>query len=120
VQNIIKELEELYYSRKPVTVVTRERSYNNMAIISLTFARTRESGYARSIPIVFQEIRVTQAKTVTIPDYLGRGGATGVNAGTAVTRAASGGAGDSGGDSGDRGSTILGSLVKTVQNWWNK
>jgi hypothetical protein len=87
VSDVVKQLEELYFSRQPVTVSTSERTYENMAILSLELKKTKETGPSREIPIEFQQIRVTESRTTTIPDNFGRGGATGVNAGPANTKA---------------------------------
>ena len=83
VQDVIKQLRELYFSKTPVTISTSEQIYKNMAIQSIELSKSLETGTSREIPISFQEIRVTESKTAAIPNYLGRGGATGVNAGTA-------------------------------------
>ena len=83
VQDVIKQLEKLYFAKEPVTVVTSERTYQNMAIISFELKKSLETGMSREIPIMFQEIRVTEAATTTIPDSYGKSGATGTNAGTA-------------------------------------
>ena len=85
VQDVVKQLEDLYFSREPITVVTSERTYKNMAILNFELKKTLETGTSREIPIMFQEIRVTEAQTTSIPDSYGRGGATGTNAGTANT-----------------------------------
>jgi len=85
VQDILKQLEALYFQKKPVTVVTSERTYSNMAILRFELSKTKENGTSREIPIEFQEIRVTESRTTTIPDEYGKSGATGTNAGTANT-----------------------------------
>jgi hypothetical protein len=83
VQDVIKQLEALYFAKEPVTVVTSERTYPNMAITSINLRKSLETGSSREIPISFQEIRVTEAATASIPDSYGKSGATGANAGTA-------------------------------------
>jgi hypothetical protein len=89
VQDVLKKLEELYFKKTPVTVTTSDKTYKNMAIVSVELSKTAETGSSREIPIEFQEIRVTESRTATIPDSYGKSGATGVNAGTAnTTRAA--------------------------------
>lgn len=93
VNSIVKQLEELYYTASPVTIVTSDRTYTNMAIESLSITKTFETGYAREIPISFQKIRITSATTTTIPDSYGKSGATEAPAGTASTSAASSGGG---------------------------
>lgn len=85
VQDVLKRLEAAFFKREPLTVVTSDRTYRNMAILSIELKKSLETGTSREIPIMFQEIRVTEAQTTTIPDSYGRGGATGTNAGTAST-----------------------------------
>jgi len=92
VQDVIRRLRELYFAKAPITVVTSETTYENMAIASIELSKTLESGTSREIPISFQEIRVVQSRTTTIPDSYGRSGATGTNAGTASTKSANAGA----------------------------
>ena len=100
VDSVVKQLEELYYAGEPVTIVTSDATYSNMAIESITFSKSTEVGYAREIPIYFKKIRVTSAKTTTIPDSYGKSGATGASAGTASTSSGSSGGGSSGSGSG--------------------
>ena len=100
VDSVVKQLEELYYAGEPVTIVTSDATYSNMAIESITFSKSTEVGYAREIPISFKKIRVTSAKTTTIPDSYGKSGATGASAGTASTSSGSSGGGNSGSGSG--------------------
>ena len=89
VRDVIKQLEDLYFQKEPVTVVTPERTYQNMAILSFELSSSPDTGYTREIPISFQEIRITESATTTIPDSYGRSGKTGANAGTASTSAKS-------------------------------
>jgi len=101
VDAVISQLEELYFSAKPVTVVTSDATYTNMGILNMTIKKSSEIGYAREIPITFKKIRVTEAKTTHIPDSYGKSGKTGASAGNANTTAAStaegsGGSGASG------------------------
>ena len=109
VDNVVKQLEELYFAAEPVTIVTSDATYTNMAIESLSFSKSLEVGYAREIPISFKKIRVTSAKTTTIPDSYGKSGATGASAGTASTSSGSSGGGSSGGGSGGSSGSSSGS-----------
>lgn len=102
VEQICKQLEELFYTAEPVTVVTSERTYSSMAIENLTISKSLDVGYAREIPISFRKIRITQAATTTIPDSYGKSGTSNAQAGTANTT--SGSSGSSGSGSGDSGS----------------
>ena len=91
VDNVVKQLEELYFAKEPVTIVTSDATYTSMAIESITISKSLEIGYARQIPISFKKIRVTTAKTTTIPDSYGKSGATAASAGTASTSTGSSG-----------------------------
>ena len=102
VESIVKQLQELYYTAEPTTVVTSAKSYTNMAIESLSISKSVEIGYAREVSISFKKIRVTSAKTTTIPDSYGKSGTTQASAGTASTSSGSSG-GSSGSGSGSSG-----------------
>ena len=111
VESVVKQLEELYFAKEPVTIVTSDATYTSMAIESLTISKSLETGYARQIPMSFKKIRVTTAKTTTIPDSYGKSGKTAASAGTASTSTGSSGggsgsgSGSSGGSSGAGGSS---------------
>ena len=102
VAQVEKQLKELYFAKEPVTVVTSDDVFTDMVITSVGFKKSRETGFDREIPIAFKKVRITKARTATIPESYGRGGATGASAGTANTSAGSSGSGSgsSGGGSG--------------------
>lgn len=104
VQNVVKRLEELYFSKKVISIVTSDAVYDNMAITSISIVKNTSSGYAREIPISFKKIVVTESSTVTIPDSYGKSGASGASAGSASTSTVSSGGGSSGSSSGSSGS----------------
>lgn len=83
VTSVIKKLKALYYAKEPVTIVTTDSTYTDMAIESLTISKSPEVGYAREIPISFKRIRKTAAKTTSLPASYGKSGTTGQNTGTA-------------------------------------
>ena len=123
VKEVINKLEEMYFAKEPVTIVTSEATYTNMAIESLTISKTFDVGYAREIPIAFKKIEVTKIATTTIPDSYGKSGATGANGGTANTgegdSGGSGGSGNSGdsssgGDDGGSDGSILWNIANSV------
>lgn len=97
VDTIVKELEELYFNGEPVTVVTSDETYTDMGIESITISKSVEVGYAIEIPISLKKIRVTEAKTTTIPDSYGKSGKSGASAGSANTKKASSGTAAGGG-----------------------
>lgn len=109
VETIVKQLQELYFTAEPTTVVTSAKSYTNMAIESLSISKSVEIGYAREVSISFKKIRVTSAKTTTIPDSYVKSGTTQASAGTASTSSGSSGgssgSGSSGGSSGSGSSS---------------
>lgn len=114
--SVVKQLEELYFAKEPVTIVTSDATYTNMAIESMTISKSLEVGYAREIPISFKKIRITSAKTTTIPDSYGKSGATAASAGTASTSAASSGGSGTGSGSGSGGGTGSGSSSSSGSN----
>ena len=121
VETIVKQLQELYFTAEPTTVVTSAKSYTNMAIESLSISKSVEIGYAREVSISFKKIRVTSAKTTTIPDSYGKSGTTQASAGTASTSSGSSGSGGgssgSGSNSGSSGgskSSILYSAANSI------
>ena len=108
VDNVVKQLEELYFAKEPVTIVTSDATYTSMAIESITISKSLEIGYARQIPISFKKIRVTTAKTTTIPDSYGKSGVTAASAGTASTSTGSSGGGSGSGSGSGGGSSGAG------------
>ena len=100
VADVCKQLEELYYAGEPVTITTSDATYSSMAIESLTLGKKLETGYSREIPISFKKIRVTSAKSTTIPDSYGKSGKSAASAGTASTSNASGASSNANGSGG--------------------
>ena len=125
---VCQELEELYYTAEPMTVVTTEKVYTDMAIEKIGISKSTEIGYAKEVQISFRKIRATSAKTTTIPDSYGKSGTTAESAGTANTGAGSsngsggsggsgsgsGGSSGSGGNSGNSKSSILYSVASSI------
>ena len=112
VEDVVDRLKEIYYTKKLVTVTTTDDTYENMGIISIELTKALETGTSREIPIHFQEVRVTDQKTTTIPASYGRSGTTGANAGAANTTsrpAGSGGSSSGGGGGGSGGGGSSGS-----------
>ncbi len=87
VDAVVKQLQDLYFAKKVVSVVTSDAVYDSMAITSISIAKSADVGYAREIPISLKKIIVTESSTVTIPDSYGKSGTTGASAGTANTTA---------------------------------
>lgn len=91
VDAVVKQLQDLYFAKKVISVVTSDAVYDNMAITSISIAKSADVGYAREIPISLKKIIVTESSTVTIPDSYGKSGTTGASAGTANTTAGTAG-----------------------------
>ena len=85
VKNVCKKLEELYFSKECVTIITSDAVYKNMAIQNIEFKKSIETGYSREIPISFKKVNITSAKTTKIPSSYGKSGKTKAPAGTAST-----------------------------------
>ena len=85
VQNILKQLEELYMSKKLVKVVTSDTMYTDMGITSMSIHKSKESGYGRQVDVTFQKVRVTSRQTTDIPDDVVKSGQTEADAGAAAT-----------------------------------
>lgn len=84
----IAKLKEIFFARTPVTIITTDATYVNMAIENFTLSKSSDVGTSREIPISFKKINVTKSETTTIPDSYGKSGATQAAAGTASTTAA--------------------------------
>lgn len=119
VSDVEKRLEEMYFSRELVKVITSDRTFTNMAIESIGFRKSVEVGYALEIPVAFRKVNVTTEKTTTIPDSYGKSGATNAGNGSANTTSGSTDSGSSGGgggnnSSGDSGDGEKGSILYGV------
>lgn len=88
VADVEKKLRQLYFNKTPVTVITTDETYTDMAIESISFSKSVDSANSREIPITLKKIQVTTAKTTTIPSSYGKSGTSGASAGTANTTAA--------------------------------
>ena len=96
---VINKLKEAYYNKKPVTVITSDETFTDMAIESISLSKSLDNGYAREIPITFRKVRVTSIKTTTIPAEYGKSGPTMANNGTGSTSSGSPSGGGGGGSS---------------------
>ena len=113
VEKVVKQLQDLYFAKKVVTVVTSDAVFDSMAITSISFSKSADVGYAREIPISLKKIIVTESSTTSIPDSYGKSGTTGASAGTANTTAGNSGSSGNGGggkssnsESGKNGSVL--------------
>lgn len=99
VEAVVAQLENLYFSRQLVTVVTSTDTYRNMAITALSVPKDTENMTSRDIRMTLKEVTIVSAQTTTIPASYARGGDTGANAGTS-RQGNSGSGGGSGSGSG--------------------
>lgn len=102
---ICKKMEDLYFKRKLVKVVTTDKIYTNMGITSMSISHSSEIGYARQIQLSLKKVYVTKRKTVYIPKHILQSGKTKKNAGKATTSASSSKSTSSSGKSGKSGSS---------------
>jgi len=110
VDSVVKQLKELYMSKKLITISTGSETYTDMAITNLSITKSNTLGYAREVPIKFKKVRVTESQTTTIPESYGKSGATGSSAGTASTSTGSGGS-DSSSSSSSSSNSKSGSVL---------
>lgn len=101
VERVVKQLEDLFFSKKVITVVTSDAVYDSMAITSLSITKSADVGYAREIPVSLKKIIVTETATTSIPASYGKSGTSNASAGTANTTAGSSGGSGSSKSSGD-------------------
>lgn len=118
VEKVVKQLQDLYFAKKVVTVVTSDAVFDSMAITSISFSKSADVGYAREIPISLKKIIVTESSTTSIPDSYGKSGTTGASAGTANTTAGNSGSSGNGGGgkSGNSESGKNGSILYNAAN----
>jgi hypothetical protein len=89
-KKVLAMLEDLYFNGSIVTFTTSDKVYKNMGITSLTIPKTKENGLGVEVTFQLKQIRVTKAKTTTIPASYGKSGKTGASGGTASTSSGSG------------------------------
>lgn len=104
-QRVIKQLENLYFSKSIVSLVTSDKVYDSMAITSLSVPETEEMKNAVQVSFTLKEIRVTKASAVSIPSSNGMSGTTGDSGGTADTST------ESSGESKDKACSVLYGLM---------
>lgn len=95
-KKICNKFEKLYFDRKLIKVVTRDKIFTNMGIESVSISHSDKTGYARQISLLLKKVYVTKRKTVHIPSYILQSGETKKNAGSATTSKGSNSTGASG------------------------
>lgn len=116
VEKVVKQLQDLYFAKKVVTVVTSDAVFDSMAITSISISKSADVGYAREMPISLKKIIVTESSTTSIPDSYGKSGTTGASAGTANTTAGNSGSSGSSGKNGNSDSGKNGSILYNAAN----
>lgn len=99
VVKICNQIEKKWLEKKLTKIVTSDAIYTDMGITSISIKKSKDIGYAREISVTAQKVRVTKRKTVTIPSYVMKAGATMANAGKASTSTSSSKTGSSTGSS---------------------
>lgn len=83
VQRICKMIEEQWFQKNLTKIVTSDATYTNMGLTSISIKKSKDLGYAREISITAKKIRVTERKTVSVPDYILKSGQSMADAGKA-------------------------------------
>ena len=85
VQRICKMIEEQWFQKNLTKIVTSDATYTNMGLTSISIKKSKDLGYAREISITAKKVRVTERKTVSVPDYILKSGQSMADAGKAST-----------------------------------
>lgn len=85
VNKVCEEIENLWLSKKLVKIVTTDAIYKDMGLKSISIKKSTEIGYAREISVQASKVNITEKKTVKIPAYILKSGASKAKAGTATT-----------------------------------
>lgn len=109
VVKICNQIEKKWLEKKLTKIVTSDAIYTDMGITSIAIKKSKDIGYAREISVTAQKVRVTKRKTVKIPSYVMKAGATMANAGKASTSNSSSKTGSSTGSSSGSSSGSSGS-----------
>lgn len=82
-KKICNKFEKMFFKKKLIKVVTTDKIYTNMGIVSMTISHSSDIGYARQIQFSLKKVYKTSRKTVYIPKYILQSGETKKNAGKA-------------------------------------
>lgn len=99
VVKICNQIEKKWLEKKLTKIVTSDTIYTDMGITDISIKKSKDIGYAREISVTAHKVRITKRKTVTIPSYVMKAGATMANAGKASTSPSSSKTGSSTGSS---------------------
>lgn len=108
VQRICKMIEEQWFQKNLTKIVTSDATYTNMGLTSISIKKSKDLGYAREISITAKKVRVTERKTVSVPDYILKSGQSMADAGKASTSKMSETSSSSDNSAGGLGGGLLG------------
>lgn len=90
IRTVCDQLLDKYKEREPLTVVTRDKTFDNMVISSISITKSEEAVLSREIQITLRQVTVTSSAETEIPAKLAKSGTTKSNSGMAGTTYASG------------------------------
>ena len=91
IDDAIAKLEQIYKDRQPITIITNEKTYEDMVMTECKINKAKEDGKILRIPLEFKQIRKVEVKTADIPEEYtdsltaGKAGTTEEDAGTSAT-----------------------------------
>lgn len=91
IDDAASKLEQIYKERQPITIITNEKTYENMVMTECKISKNKDDGKVLKIPLEFLQIRKVEVQTTDIPEeYVdaltaGQAGATEQDAGTVET-----------------------------------
>ena len=62
-QTVWRKLDALRIAARPIKVITRDRTYESMAMMSLTVPKTAKTGDALEFTATFKEVRIVENRT---------------------------------------------------------
>lgn len=105
IRTVCDQLLEEYKEREPLTLVTRDKTFENMVIKSISISKSDEALLSREVQVTLSQITVTSSAEAEVPAKLAKSGTTKSNAGSASTTRGSGSSSGSSGSSGSRRSS---------------
>ena len=118
----IDKLEQIYKDRQPITIVTNEKTYEDMVMTECKINRSKDDGKVLRIPLEFLQIRKVDVKETEVPEEYasasaaGKAGETEEDAGTAATEDIGDGSASGTGNSADEGNSSPSSEATASKN----
>lgn len=117
IETVCTRLLDKYTAREPLTVTTRNKTYTNMVIKSISIEKSSEGLLMRQIPITLTQVTVTSSAESDIPAKLAKGGTTQSNAGAAGSSSESvSGSSGGGGSLGEALDTAVSAITEGVSS----